>query len=133
MVIEPNTRLPRIEITRPISSVGTSSPNSVCEGTSQMRLKTPTASATTNAMAGLVARQDLEALDAQALDAVGRRDDAAIERQVVALPRELRLQVTERGFDLPVCIAVESPRHFELAHLRIQPLVVEFELFDLGL
>ena len=58
---------------------------------------------------------DLEALDAQALDAVGRRDDAAVERQVVALPRQLRLQVAERALDLPVGVAVEPARHLELA------------------
>ena len=75
--------------------------------------------------------RDLEAMDTQALNAVGRRDDAAIERQVPALRRQLRLQVPERSLDLAVGLAIELPRHLELRHLHVEPRVLALQHVDL--
>src|SRR5688572_18263541 len=70
-------------------------------------------------------------MNAKALDAVGRRDDAAIEREVAALRRKLRLQLLERLLDLAVRLAIELARHLQLRHLHVQPRVLALQHFDL--
>ncbi len=78
-------------------------------------------------LARLRALLDVETLDAQALDAVGRRDDAAIEREVVGLARELRLQVAERRLDLAVGVAIEPACHLQFRDPGIEPPVLALE------
>src|SRR5688572_11579851 len=70
-------------------------------------------------------------MDAKAMDAVGRRDDAAIERQVPALRRKLRLQFRKRLLDLAVRLAIELARHLQLRHLHVQPRVLALQYFHL--
>ncbi len=53
------------------------------------------------------ARQHLEALNAQAADAVFRRHDAAIEGQLLAMLENLRLQVGEILFDVGVGLVLD--------------------------
>ena len=74
---------------------------------------------------------DLEALDTQPADAVLRRDDAAIESQLLALLEHLRLQVFEILLHDAVGLVVDVARQLRLGDVAAQLLVLLLERLDL--
>jgi len=77
------------------------------------------------------ARQDLESLNTQTADAVLRRHDAAIERELFAVFQHLRLQVRERLLDVRIGLAIHLPRQLRGRHLGPKLCVRVFERLDL--
>ena len=53
--------------------------------------------------------RDLEPLEAQARNSIGRRDDALVEREIVGLAGHRGLQLAERPLDLAVGLLVQAP------------------------
>jgi hypothetical protein len=59
------------------------------------------------------ATDQLEILYSQALVAVGRRDDAPVERDRILLLLDLGLKIGETRLDLGIRFAVDIPMRFE--------------------
>src|SRR4029453_11543861 len=75
-------------------------------------------------------RAQTQLLDPQAADAVGRRDDRAIEVELLPLLLELTLQVGERPLHLTVGLAIDAPRRFQEGNLLSELLVLAAQLLD---
>src|SRR5690606_5368961 len=69
-----------------------------------------------------VAGRDLDALHAQAGLAVGRRDDAPIERELLLLGLELRFELRQRHLELRVRLLVDLARRLEHRELPLELL-----------